>query len=78
MSRKVPAGRRADVTYLLSSPYFILNFASLLIYPGCRLGGMRNQALSMFSESVSPLPSPYLANHLIFCSFSDATESPQW
>lgn len=56
MSRKVPSGRRADVTYLLGSPYFVCNFASLLIYPACRFSGMQNQALSVFSESVSASP----------------------
>ena len=51
--KTLPKARRADLTYLFISPYFLLNFASLLIYPLCRLGGMKNQAQSAFSESVS-------------------------
>ena len=36
----VPEGRRADSMYLFTSPYFILNFLNLCIYPACRLMGM--------------------------------------
>ena len=35
--RKVAKGKGSDLTYILWSPYFILNFASLLIYPTARL-----------------------------------------
>ena len=53
MAGKLPKGRKADVFYLLMSSYFILNTATLLIYPVCRFAGMKNRALSTFSESVS-------------------------
>ena len=53
MTGKVAKGKRADVTYLVSSAYFILNSASLLIYPACRFFGMQNLAQAFFSESVS-------------------------
>ena len=53
---KVPKGRKADLNYLFLSPYFLLNFASLFIYPACRLLGMQNRAQSTFSESVSCHP----------------------
>lgn len=33
---KVAKGKGSDLSYILLSPYFILNFSSLLIYPVAR------------------------------------------
>ena len=54
MSSGVPkSGQRTDFSYFLFSSYFILNTASLLVYPLARYMGMRQRAIAMMSESVS-------------------------
>jgi len=43
----------APITYLLFSPYFILNITSLLLYPAGRMFfGLQQRALSFASESM--------------------------
>ena len=65
MSSGVPkSGQRTDFSYFLFSSYFILNTASLLVYPLARYMGMRQRAIAMMSESVSTpkiLTLPFLA-----------------
>ena len=53
MSGKVPKGKKADLSYLFCSSYFVVNLATLFIYPACRAMGMKNMAQAVFAESVS-------------------------
>ena len=56
MSLGVPKiGQRKDFSYFLFSSYFILNSASLLVYPIARFMGMRQRAIAIMSESVSTI-----------------------
>lgn len=49
---------KPSIGYLLKSPYFILNFLCILIYPACRYFGMESRAYGYYAQSVSPLSCP--------------------